>query len=233
MMKILRKRLAQGAREARGTAVIIDVFRAFTCAPLFLHFGVNRLILVADPDEAVALRRSHPDWLLAGEVDEVPIEGGDLSNSPGEILQKGEAFFRGKTLIHRTTAGVTGVAAAVDSAQEVLLGGFLTAGATARYLKARRPETVTLVAMGSRGTEPAPEDEACADYLEHLLSGKAFDPPTALRDILFAPSAAKFLRGDKPYLPPEDPAVCLQRDLFDMVLGAERKGELVTVVRKA
>ncbi len=232
-MKIVRRSLAQGAREAQGTAVIIDVFRAFTCAPLFLHFGVSRLILVADPDEAVALHRKHPDWLLAGEVDEVPIEGGDLGNSPGEILRKGEAFFRGKTLIHRTTAGVTGAAAAMDSAREVLLGGFLTAAATARYIESSRPETVTLVAMGSRAAEPAPEDEACADYLEHLLCGKAFDPPAALRDILFAPSAAKFLRGDKPYLPPEDPAVCLQRDLFDMVLGTERDGGFVTVVRKA
>jgi hypothetical protein len=34
-------------------------------------------------------------------------------------------------------------------------------------------------------------------------------------------------------LPPEDPAVCLQRDLFDMVLGTERDGGFVTVVRKA
>ncbi len=231
-MDVLRTRLARGAEQARGVAVIIDVFRAFTCAPLFVHFGVDRLLLEADPDRATALRREHPDWLLAGEVDEVPIEGGDLSNSPGGILQKGEAFFRGKTLVHRTTAGVTGAAAALSSADEVLLGGFLTAAATAAYLRRRNPPFVTLVAMGSRGVEPAPEDEACAAYLEHLLTGTPYDPVTALRDILFAPSAAKFLRRGASHLPPEDPTLCLQRDLFDMVLGVDRRDGWMLVVRK-
>lgn len=231
-MEIIRTRLAGGAKEARGTAVIIDVFRAFTCAPLFVHSGVSRLFLEADPDRAAALRREHPGWLLAGEVNEVPIKGGDLGNSPSEILKKGETFFRGRTLIHRTTAGVTGAAAALDSADEVLLGGFLTAGATAQYIQRRKPDTVTLVAMGSRAVEPAPEDEACAAYLEHLLCGTAFDPVAALQDILFAPSAAKFLRGGAAHLPPEDPVLCLQRDLLDMVLGAELRQGHVLVERR-
>ena len=231
-MEVLRTRLAGGAAEARGTAVVIDVFRAFTCAPLFVHFGVSRLILEADPAEATALRRAHPDWLLAGEVNEVPIEGGDLSNSPSEILQRGDVFFRGKTLVHRTTAGVTGATAALKHADEVLLGGFLTAGSTARHLRERGPATVTLVAMGSRGTEPSPEDEACAAYLEHLLTGRPYDHLAAMEEILFHPAARKFLRGDKLHLPPEDPVLCLQRDLLDMVLGIEMEEGRVVVRRR-
>ena len=232
-MNVVRTSLAEGAAEARGTAVVIDVFRAFTCAPLFLHLGVGRLVLEADPARATALRRAHPDWLLAGEVNEVPIEGGDLSNSPSEILRKGRAFFRGRTLVHRTTAGVTGATAALGRAEEVLLGAFVTAGATARYIRERNPRTVTLVAMGSRAAEPSPEDEACASCLEHLLTGRPYDHLSALEEILFDPAAGKFLRGGTPHLPPEDPVLCLQRDLFDMVLGAGMEDGQVIVRRKA
>ncbi|MFO7784166.1 MAG: 2-phosphosulfolactate phosphatase [Thermodesulfobacteriota bacterium] len=232
-MDIIRTRLAEGARESRGTAVIIDVFRAFSCVPFFFHFGAKRIFLEADPDKAVSIKKSRPGWILAGEINEIPIEGGDLGNSPSEVLLKGREFFRGKTVVHRTTAGVTGATAALQCADEVLLGSFLTAAATARYIRVRKPGTVTLVAMGSRALEPAPEDEACAAYLEHLISGRAYDHSAALRDILFAPSAEKFLRGEKGYLPPEDPVLCLQRDLFDMVLGAEHKDGRVVVTRKA
>ena len=55
-MKIVRSRCAQGALEAEGTAVIIDVFRAFSCAPLFFHYGASRVVLVADPQEACSLK---------------------------------------------------------------------------------------------------------------------------------------------------------------------------------
>ena len=78
-MKIIRKSLATGAREARGLVVIIDVFRAFSCEPLFFHFGVKKVILVADPAKAIQLKSQHPEFILAGEINEVPIEGSDLS----------------------------------------------------------------------------------------------------------------------------------------------------------
>jgi len=232
-MDVIRTRLAQGAREARGLVVIVDVFRAFSCAPFLFHYKVQKVILEADPEKASALRSEHPDWILMGEVNEVPIRGGDLSNSPSEILKKGEGFFQGKTVVHRTTAGVTGVAAAMESAREVLLGSLLTARATARYILEKAPERVTLVAMGSRGQEAAPEDEVCAEYLEHLLTGRPHSPVAALGDILFQVTARKFLYRERPYLPPEDPVLCLQRDLFDFVLAAEReKTSGCIVVRK-
>ena len=230
-MKIIRKSCAQGAREAEGLAVIIDVFRAFSCEPLFFHFGAARVILEADPEKARALKKEHPEFLLAGEVNEVPLEDGDLGNSPSEILLRGRDYFHGKTIIHRTTAGVTGLTSAMESADEVIPGSFLMARAIADYILKKKPPVVTLVAMGSRALEKAPEDEACADYLEHLLQGKPYDPIRSLQEILFQHTAQKFLRGDKPYLPREDPVLCLQRDLFDFVLSVKREeaGLVVTV----
>lgn len=223
-MEIVRKRCATGAMEAEGVAVVIDVFRAFSCEPLFFHYGARKVILEADPERATALKVAHPEFLLAGEVNEVPIEGGDLGNSPSEILQKGRPFFQDRTLIHRTTAGVTGAAAALDRAEEVLLGSFLTARALSRYIRNKNPALVTLIPMGERAESAAPEDEACADYLEHLLTGRPFDTIEMLRAVVFQHTAQKFIQGTRPYLPREDPLFCLQRDLFDLVLRAEREG---------
>jgi len=225
-MKVIRKRMAEGAR---GTVVVIDVFRAFSCTPLFFYFGAAKVILEADPLKALEMKRSHPDAVLVGEVDEVPIEGGDMGNSPSRIIAEGAQRFEGRTVIHRTTAGVTGVSLAAASADEVILGSFVTASAIAAYLKALQRDEVTLVAMGDRAVRPAPEDEACADYLEHLLNGTPYDPVKVFREVVFQPTAQKFLTRSKPYLPPEDPLFCLQRDLFDAVLIAVREGDRLVV----
>jgi len=231
-MKIVRKSCAQGAREASGSAVIIDVFRAFSCEPLFFHFGVGKVILEADPQKAILIKKENPEFILVGESNEVPLENADLGNSPSEIILKGEAWFKGKTVVHRTTAGVTGAAAALEGAEEVILGSFLTAKAVADYILEKNPDVVTLVAMGERGLREAPEDEACADYLEHLLTGKSYDAVRSLQRIVFHPSAQKFLMGTQSYLPREDPIFCLQRNLFPFVLMVKRVGDLIEV-RKA
>ncbi|MGD2124709.1 MAG: 2-phosphosulfolactate phosphatase [Desulfobacteraceae bacterium] len=230
-MQIIRKSCAQGARDASGTAVIIDVFRAFSCEPLFFHFGVKKVILEAEPAKAIALKREHPEFLLVGEVNEIPIEDADLGNSPSEIVLKSKTFFEGKVVVHRTTAGVTGAAAALENADEVLLCSFLTAKAVAAYIQEKNAHVLTLVAMGERAEKKAPEDEACADYLEHLLTGKPYDTIEALKDILFQPTAQKFIAGSKEYLPREDPIFCLQRDLFDFVLTVKRQGDQMVVVK--
>jgi 2-phosphosulfolactate phosphatase len=231
-MKIVRRSCAQGAREASGLAVIIDVFRAFSCEPLFFHFGVGKVILEADPEKAALTKKEHPEFILVGELNEVPLENADLGNSPSQIILKGEAWFKGKTVVHRTTAGVTGAAAALQGAEEVILGSFLTAKAIADYILGKNPDVVTLVAMGERGLREAPEDEACADYLEHLLTGKSYDAVQALQRVVFHPSTQKFLLGTKEYLPREDPVFCLQRNLFHFVLVVKRAGNLLEV-RKA
>ena len=231
-MRIVRKSCAQGAREASGSVVVIDVFRAFSCEPLFFCFGAGKVILEADPQKAVLAKKEHPEYILVGELNEVPLENADLGNSPSQIILKGEAWFRGKTVVHRTTAGVTGAAVALDRAEEVILGSFLTARAVADYILGKQPEVVTLVAMGERAMRPSPEDEACADYLEHLLTGSSYDALGALQRVIFHPAAQKFLVGTKEYLPREDPVFCLQRDLFDFVLVAEKAGNFLEV-RKA
>lgn len=218
-MRIRRLSLREGSYEARGTTVIIDVFRAFTCEPLMFHYGASRVFLEGDIERCRELR---DDAVLVGEMNEVPIEGFDLTNSPSLIMRGGRGLFGARTVIHRTTSGVTGAIAAMEHSDEVLLGSFVTARATAEYIRRKNPALVSIVAMGIRSTAQAPEDERCGDYIESLLTGRPYDHIEAMREILAHETAQKFLRGDKPYLPREDPAICIQRDLFDFVLRAER-----------
>ena len=223
-MQIRRLSLAEGARAAEGTAVIIDVFRAFTCEPLMLRAGARRILLEGDPAAGLAYRTEiDPEAVLVGEVNEVPIPGFDLTNSPWLILREGRARFDGRTVVHRTTAGVTGALAAIERCNEVLLAAYVTARATADYILARRPQVVSIVGMGIRTQAVAPEDEACGDYIESLLGGRPYDHAAALSEILANDTAQRFLSGDKLYLPREDVPICLQRDMFDFALRAERR----------
>lgn len=231
-MEIIRKSCARGAEEAEGLTVIIDVFRAFSCAPLFFHFGAERVILNADPDKALALKHENPEFILVGEINEVPLEGADLGNSPSHIIQKGEVYFKDKTVIHRTTAGVTGVSSAYNKADEIILGSFVMARAAAVYIRKKNPDRVTLVAMGDRAQTKSPEDETCADYLEHLLAGLPYNPVKAFKDIVFQKTAQKFIQGTKKYLPREDPLFCLQQDLFDFVLTVKRLGDELEIFKQ-
>jgi phosphosulfolactate phosphohydrolase-like enzyme len=74
--------------------------------------------------------------------------------------------------------------------------------------------------MGSAGLEITPDDESCADYIEHLLTGRPYDHAAALQRVVDHECTQKFLCGDQTHYPASDPIYCLQRDLFDFVLVA-------------
>jgi len=230
-MKIVRESLIEGAQRAQGLVVIIDVFRAFTVTPILFYLGAEKVRFVHNPEEAFLIKKNHDEIILAGEMNEQLVPGFDLGNSPSELIKKPKGFLKGKTVVQRTTAGVTGVINALNKVQEVILGSYVMAKAISRYILAQNPlpEVVTLVAMGRRGITQSPEDEGCADYLEHLLKDRNYNSLETLKSIVFNETAQKFIRGDKPYLPREDPFFCLQKDLFDFVLVAVKEDGLVAV----
>ncbi len=232
-MKISLHSLEEGARAARGTVVIIDVFRAFTCMPLLYSLGVVKSVLVATAEEALAIKKRDPSRILVGEIDGIPIKEFDVGNSPGDILRLGEEYFSGKSIVQRTSSGVQGVLIAMDAADEVLLGSYSVARATVDYIKSTSPERVSIVAMGWNLREKAPEDEWCARYMAHLLGQGDYDHNRAMKDILFHHGAQKFLRGGKSYFPPEDPVLALQRDVYDFALKARRINNEVEAVKIA
>jgi 2-phosphosulfolactate phosphatase len=173
------------------------------------------------------------DLILVGEVDGLPVTGFDFGNSPSEILRKDPSFFKGRTVIQRTSSGVQGALLAIEKADEVLLGSYALAGSTAKYILSKKPETVSLVAMGWALKEIAPEDEWCVRYLSFLLGNGPYEHNGALREIIFHKTAQRFLRGDQADFPPEDPLLCLQRDVYDFALKAVKQGDRVEVHKLA
>ena len=228
-MDISRASLLEGAKAARGVAVIIDVFRAFTCSPLLFSLGIQKSILVSTPEDAFVLKEDNKDLILIGEVDGIPIEGFDLGNSPWEILKHGASYFEGKTVVQRTSSGVQGAIAALEVADEVLPASYALAGSTARYILSKQPSRVSLVAMGWSLKEIAPEDEWCARYIAHLLGKGDYNINEALGDILLNRLTQKFFNPDQPYFPPEDPILCLQSNIYDFILKVEREDNLVAI----
>ncbi|MBS1231790.1 MAG: 2-phosphosulfolactate phosphatase, partial [Bacteroidetes bacterium] len=101
-MKIEISEFADGARQARGLAVIIDVFRAFSVECYAFDSGAVKIIATGEVMEAFELKRLYKQAVLVGEREEKKIKGFDFGNSPTEILK---ADLTGKIVIHTTTAG--------------------------------------------------------------------------------------------------------------------------------
>ena len=226
-MEIRRLSLVSGAGRARGLAVIIDVFRAFTTAAYVMANGAERIIPVGTVEEAFELRRLHPEWVLIGERRGIKVEGFDYGNSPHEV---GQADFSGRTVVQTTGAGTQGVVNA-EEAEAILLGSFVIAGALVRYIEEAQPGVVSLVAMGSVGVEPSEEDESCAAYIEGCLRGSPPDFGEIRSRIMASPSGAKFFDPSQPQFREEDFHLALELDRFDFVLRVER-GELLRVVKE-
>jgi len=206
-----------GARAARGLVIVIDVFRAFSLAAHAFARGAQRILPVAEIEDARGLKARFPDALLIGERHARPLPGFDCGNSPTEL----EKFdLRGRTLIHTTHAGTQGLTNATQ-ADEVITGALVNAAAIVRYIRLRRPAQVTVVRMGQEARERNDEDDLCADLLARRLAGEEPDV-TRVRDVLrLAPSAAKFFDPACDWAPQRDFELCTQVDAFDFVLRLE------------
>ena len=122
--------LIEGAKQARGLTVIIDVFRAFSTACYVVRNGASEIIPVGDVELAYQLKEENSDCVLMGERKGKILPGFDYGNSPTEI----EAIdFSGKTIIQTTSAGTQGFANAKE-ADELISGSFVNAGAIVSYI---------------------------------------------------------------------------------------------------
>jgi 2-phosphosulfolactate phosphatase len=216
-MDITIKEFIKGSQEAQGVTVIIDVFRAFSTACYAFDNGIKRLIDVATPAEAFALKdKLKAETIIAGEQDEKKPEGFDLGNSPTEMLT---AQLTGKTMIHCTTAGTRGIINATG-ATEIIAAGLVNAGAVASYISLMNPEKVTLVAMGYRAENSTEEDLLCARYIRDLLNGKKPDISTELEALRHGPGSRFFMPENLSFSPPTDFFLCTDLNHFNFILRA-------------
>jgi 2-phosphosulfolactate phosphatase len=212
-------------RAATGTAVVIDVCRAFTTAAFSFAVGAAEILLVAEVQEAFDLRERLPGSLIMGEVGGMPVEGFDFGNSPNQFAG---ADLEGRRLIQRTSAGTQGVVLC-QGAKQLLTASFVVAQATVRALQRQSPGRVTLVTTGHRSGGPAVEDAACADYLAALLCGASPDVAPFLdraREWLSihvaSQVAAPALEGFA-----QDLERCLEVDRFDFGMEVARENGLL------
>lgn len=202
----------EAARAAVGTAVVIDVFRAFTTAATCLANGAGRIVMVGALEEARTLRERGIGTCLIGERGGIRPDGFDFGNSPAELAGR---RFAGETVIQTTSNGTRGIVAAGGAAR-IYAGAFATAGATARAIRADPVLPVTLVAMGEAGPVRRDEDEICALYLRALLCGRS--PDTAAVARLVATMADP---RDTRRLSDEDVAACLTIDSAPFAIRVE------------
>ena len=104
--------LVEGAKKATGVTIIIDVFRAFSLEATAFEKGCEKGVLTGTVEEAFAIKKEHPDWLLFGERDGRKVEGFDYGNAPSAIENRDLSH---KTFIHTTTNGVQGIVNAVHA----------------------------------------------------------------------------------------------------------------------
>src|SRR4051812_29993411 len=207
-----------GARAARGIAVVIDVFRAFSVAAYAFSRGATSIVPVGSVERARELKRVHPDWLLVGERHARPLPGFDCGNSPTQLEQ---FDLDGRTLIHTTHAGTQGLVNA-EYADEVLTGALVNARAIVRYIQSRNPDRVTLIRMGHEAIERCKEDDVCAEILGARLADKCVDELSLIGSLRDAPSARKFFDPACDWAPVGDFERCTQLDKFDFVLRLSR-----------
>lgn len=226
-MKVELGSLLEDAKEALGTVIIVDVFRAFTTAAVAFDRGAKSIVLVAEVEEATALHGQGIGDILMGEVDGAMPEGFDLGNSPNEASQHN---FSGKTVIQSTRAGTVGVAAA-EGADNIFLGSLVVAQATVDAIRADNPELVTVVAMGEQGVVRTDEDEQCGLFLRNLLEGRRPDGYAVGRLIMEGNSTRKFFDSSQPQYQPQDVDLALEVDRYSFAMKVFREGGLL-VARK-
>ena len=226
-MRIVLDSLLEGARRATGTVVIVDVLRAYTVAAVALSRGADKIVLVAEIEEALALRREGVGQICMGEVGGMRPEGFDFNNSPSQLAR---ADVRGKTIIHSTRAGTVGMNAATN-ADRLFGGSFAVASATVEAIHRIDPPVVTIVAMGSEGRVRTDEDEQCALYLRNLLLGVQPDK-NAVRSLVLAGSEArKYGNPATPHFPAEDRDMAVTIDSHDFPIVVNREDGLLVARR--
>jgi len=212
-MNIVHATGIDGARQARGTVVVIDVLRSFTVSAYALAGGARECRLVKTVAEARALAARTPGAVVCAEEDALPVEGIPISNSPTHIR---EVDLNGRVLIQRSTAG-TQVAAAVDG-NDIFAASLVVAQATVQACLLRKPETLTLIASADH-----PEDHACALYMEGIIRGLQPDLETLLQTLRETERYRRARSGKWPGFPATDLDLSLAADRFEFAMPVTKE----------
>lgn len=226
-------KIIQGSAEAYPAAdvnIVIDVIRAFTVSHVAFLRGAREIFLVNTIEEAFALRKQNPGYLLAGEVEGLPITGFDLDNSPHTFSQ---ANVENKSLVQKTTNGVKATLLALG-AKTVLVTGLSNARKTALHAKqiaaGMRHCRVNIVASHPRDDD----DLACAEYIrDQMLAEGVVDLAGVQSRIKNSRSAAKFYDPTQQAFNEKDMPFCTREVDCGFVMQVDRSQAPPRIVKKA
>lgn len=219
-MEIKTLKFLEGAAEAEGLTVIIDVFRAYTTAAYLFAGQADKIFIVSKIETAEKLKKELDNPILIGERKGIKVKGFDFNNSPYFISREN---FAGKEIILSTSAGTKGIIAA-ENAAEIITGSFVNIRAAAEYIKRKKPELVSLVAMGNNGVKEADEDNLYAQELKKILNGEKSLTEAEIKSRLRSPAGDRFFAADtQSEMPKEDFEYCLKMNRFNFVIKSDKK----------
>ena len=221
-MEVILTTGIEGARHARGIAVVIDVIRSFTVSAYALVGGARECRLVKTIEEARAMASTLPGSLISAEENTLPIDGIPISNSPTQITKAG---LKGRVLVQRSSAG-TQVAAAVQPGVDIFAGSLVVARATVQACLLRHPSHLTLIASADH-----PEDHACASYMEAIIRGETPDLEALLRPLKDSERYARAMSGTWPGFPPTDVELALIPDRFNFAMPVTHQPGYLSLTR--
>ena len=212
----------EGARQAHGLAVVIDVLRSFTVSAYALAGGARECRLVTTTEKARALAAVTPGSVLCAEENALPLPGIAISNSPTQIR---DTELKDRILIQRSSAG-TQVAAAVRTGVDIFAASLVVARATVQACLLRHPTALTLIASADH-----PEDHACARYLEAIIRGEQPDVERLLQPLRNSERYARAMSGKWPGFPRTDLELALQPDRFAFAMPVTREAGYLRLTR--
>ncbi len=224
-MNIQILEFVEGAAQAKGLTVIIDVFRAFSVACYLFDKGAKSVLPVETVSQAFLLKKTNPGFLLLGERNTKKVEGFDFGNSPTEILQH---HLQDKTIIQTTSAGTRGLTKAVH-ADEIITGSFVNIDSIVNYIRKKNPQTVSLVAMGYNGESRTDEDFLCAQYIKNSLNNEASDFKIMKEKIRNGSGSRFFLPENANHSPTSDFDYCLDLNRFSFVLKVRKEKDQLSL----
>jgi 2-phosphosulfolactate phosphatase len=208
-LKTVIKHCIDGAKNALGIVVIIDVFRASNTILMLLARGASSVIPVLTVEEARNLKEMYPDYMLAGERKGIKLPGFDAGNSPWEVSRMN---LQGKHVI-LTTSGCTQAIWHAKRAESIVVGSFGNTDALVRMLRDQNPPLVTWLAVGTEAVSRATEDELCALYLKGILEGDSPDADSMKTKILSGEGAERLRRLRQE----NDFSYCMTTNMFDFI----------------
>ena len=229
-MDIQIHHFSEGAKKARGLAVVIDVFRAFSVACYVFDRGAREIVAVQEVDHARQLKQQNPSWVVIGERGRKKLHGFDYGNSPTELAA---TSFIGKTVIQTTHAGTQNLCATRD-AEPVVTGSFLNAGATIDYIRDQNLPILSLICSGVADEKEATEDLLCAEYMRDVLIGTPRGFQDIKEELRGAQTSRRFFDPTREDAPESDFYLCLELDKFDFTVHrVSTDGRSCVLQRKA